>query len=118
MSDPSLAFELGQLPGAEMDSPYAVRFDKRDDFRPEDLANLGWIGEDSSGIFLRQHPMVAIAERPHLWDAVIEWQSGLHDVTPQDFASKSNFEFECKLTMAIAHAREDARRMKATKSDE
>lgn len=96
-----------------MPSPFTNRWDPRTDYSAIDNDDdCAWIGEDREGIWSCVHPMTALASEPELWPAWIEWQSGLRDMTREDFDTKSNFDFEAKLTLACAHAREEQRRMK------
>lgn len=101
------------LPGHYEDSgKFNIQWDPRDDF--EDETDLGFVGEDKSGVWLRTHPQVLLDTDPVLWGVVFEWQNGLHEITAEDVHEKSNFEMEAKRVMLAAYLREEARMLPNT----
>ena len=96
------ASELGQL-GVPMSSPFAKRWDKRDDVVSCDYDA---IGEDSKGIWCTAHPQALYLENPDLWWSVERFAAGDCDMLPGDWDELSAFEFEAKLAMVRAKQRE------------
>lgn len=89
-----------------------------------ELAALGWLANEksehvlcvidpidgdkaSSGVEVRQHPKVMIAQQPELWRLIDEfWVGARRRVRPSDYATRSNFEIEATLIQRAAHQRE------------
>lgn len=97
--------ELGQIPETAKqgkDHAYARRWDPRPELTPLDAVDLGWIGEDAQGVWTTVHPQAALLAHPELFGPVSEFQAGLQEITPDDWQTKSAFEFECKVAMACA----------------
>ena len=69
--------------------------------------NLGWIGEDGQGVWIARDPQVALLDFPALWPVLAEWDSGLREMTPEDYRTKSAYQYTAKLHMAIAMARNE-----------
>lgn len=91
-----------------MQSPYAIRWDKRDDYA--EPSDCGWIGEDADGVWIARHPDIALAEHPRLWDAITEWQCGARDLTQADIDTMSSMHVEARCVLLSAQARAEYRR--------
>ena len=114
INDPDQAHELGLLPEQDTASPYAARWDKRDG---ASVVDLGWIGEDEEGVWIRRHPLVELTRPPDLWGVVSEYRHGLWRITRRDYDRRSNFELDAKLPLARAHCRERDRQIRGPVSD-
>lgn len=108
--DPSIAGELGELEA--MPSPYAQRWDPREDYRPDQAIDLGWIGEDEKGVWICRHPQAALLEAPGLWAEFARWSAGVQEISPHDYAQLSAYEYEVRLTLVAAGNRKQRRAMK------
>ena len=103
--------ELGAIPGEVMPDSYTHRWDKRDDFVPRDL---GWIGEDQSGVFLRQHPEVALAQDPDYWPVVTQFQvTSERATTVAAYSQQSNWWTRAWVTMLSASNRKELAEIRA-----
>jgi hypothetical protein len=68
--------------------------------------------EDGSGVVVRQHPRILLAESPELLHVVDEFQIGARrKVTTRDRARLSNWHIVAILIMAAAHGREQKREL-------
>jgi len=93
-----------------MDSPYAMRWDKRDGAMP---ADCGWIGEDASGVWLSVHPDVALAQDPGYWRVLSRWRlTNKRDITARIFERSSAWFLEAWAEMLGAHYRAEEARYK------
>lgn len=90
---------------------FAKRWDPRPGAAPVDL---GWIGEDSDGVWTTLHPDAALLDHPELWGVVAEFNAGMQEMTAEDQRTKSAFEFQAKLTMVAALGRKLAPKEVAT----
>lgn len=86
-----------------MSEPYAVRFDKRPDY--QEPTDLGWIGEDENGVWLKVHPQVAFLEFPELWNPVASYMCGAQELKQEDVATLSAFDHAVKMTLGEATMR-------------
>ena len=97
--------DAGVLESCPMSSPYAGRWDKREDAR---LIDFGWIGEDAKGIWTTVHPWSAFLSRPDLWAPYYDFIYGHRKITERDRLLRSNFELECLFALIGAHNRASA----------
>ena len=107
--DAHVASELGEL--EPMLSPYAQRWDPREDFRPDDATDLGWIGEDEKGVWICRHPQAALLEEPDLWPEYMRWSAGVQELSADDYERLSAFDYEVRLTLVSAANRKQRRAM-------
>jgi len=77
-----------------------------------DAISLGWIGEDSAGVWTKRNPHAALCERTHLWAPLAELR--LSGCAPEldDPRHRSNLELEIRNTYRAATYRERQRRAK------
>lgn len=97
--------ETGHL--EPMQSPFAARWDPSPSKAPADPIDLGWIGEDADGIWLKRHPEAALLDHPELWD-VYHAARVQPEMQPGDADRLSAFEFDCKVTFIAAYQRREA----------
>jgi hypothetical protein len=88
---------MGKLPDEVLFS-YGVFHDKRGDFEGPEI-DLGWIGENAEGVWIKKHPQLVVAQRPWLWGTLSEMRWGQTDITPEDYRTKSNYQLEAKATV-------------------
>lgn len=118
---PPLGRELGLLELEDGDGllepgeRWVDRWDPREDLVDE--LDLGWLGEDREGVWLRRHPDAAVVEDESLWWAVGEWQLGHRELSAADREALSHWQVEALLTMMAADAREQRRQMRRRAGD-
>lgn len=95
---------------------YAQRWDPRE---LDGQLDYGWIGEDSGGVWLRRHPVAALAQTPVLWGVTTEWSAGRQDVgaLDSDLRTRSAWELAAHQELQAAHAREQTRRIRERHGD-
>lgn len=92
-------------------SPLDARWDQIDG---EPLADLGWIGTDSRGVWVTEPPMDSLVKRaPDLTRIVGEFWDGLRELSPKRYRKTTAREWAALLIMTAAHAREEARVIRA-----
>jgi hypothetical protein len=96
------ALEAGLLFDAPLEEAFAVRFDKQPISEPIDL---GWIGEDADGVWLKVHPQTAFLEFPALWVPVARYMAGDCEVKGDDVDRLSNYDLDVKLVLQAASQR-------------
>ena len=69
---PELQREYGVIEPAS--SRFARRWDRRPDFEPDEVVDLGHIGEDDQGIWLRLHPETLIIQDKQLQAVLGAWR--------------------------------------------
>ena len=69
--------------------------------------DYGWIGEDANGVWTTRHPLAALAEHPEVEPILGRWDSGLRELTPQDHATLSAWEWDALACMQAAAQRRD-----------
>lgn len=115
---------LGLLPGVNARAWFAMTWDPRADFRPEEdefdgVEDDEYARETKRGIELRRHPEAMLRDRPHLWAVVGKWRSGVErEVTHERYERATHFELECWLIMLAAHNRALERRMERRGEDD
>ncbi len=57
------------MPGVDTPKTLAPRWDRREDFAGDPI-DLGWIGEDANGIWMRRHPEAILSLDDDLHEAV------------------------------------------------
>ena len=99
--------EAGFLPG--LPGITIGPFDKSDSFiqrerQPDDI----W--EDADGVRSKYQPQTLLITEPLLWGPYSDWLLGLHELSEQAVACRSNFEVEALLQLAAARHRKMMRR--------
>ena len=92
--------------------PFALRWDKREDFGVQDEIDCGVIAEDNTGIRCKMNPHALLLQDPELWDIVSEWVT----CTKREInrgAKISNWYATAWFAMLGAYEREKLRRMGA-----
>lgn len=97
--------ETGHLDA--MPSPFAARWDPSPAKASTAPIDLGWIGEDADGIWLKRHPEAALLEHPEIWD-VYHTARVQPEMAPGDADRLSAFEFDCKVAFISAYQRREA----------
>lgn len=69
---PELQREYGVIEPAS--SVFARRWDRRADFEPDEVVDLGFIGEDAQGIWLRLHPETLLIQDTQLQAVYGGWR--------------------------------------------
>jgi hypothetical protein len=63
------------------DRRHAHRWDPPESGDPEVTpSDYGWIGEDRDGVWLAEHPDLAMSRAPELWAPMLLWQAGVESV--------------------------------------
>lgn len=102
-ADPESAEEFGLLVGEDTKAPFGTRWDPVDG---ADVLDFGWIGEDGKGVWMRRHPIAALLEFPKLWAIVDEFRYGSQEIQPGEYDSRSAYEMEARVVMAMAFSRD------------
>ena len=89
-----------------MRSPYLRTWDPMG----ESFVDRGWIGTGPDGVWLRVHPEVALANRPHLEGAVARFLDGFGEVTREDYDTLAACEILALRAMDYASKRQQQRR--------
>jgi hypothetical protein len=97
-----------------MPAPYAVQWDRRDDFRSHAEVDFGDVGEDAKGVWAKQHPEVLLAQDELLWEIYSEFcLAPCRELGPNDASTRSHWWLVAWAHMLSALERDRHRRMEA-----
>jgi hypothetical protein len=101
------------LGGEDLASPYALRWDRRVPFRGEAI-DLGWIGEDADGVWLRRHPHRALLDDAELCAIVTAFRLvSDREIRVADYPTRSAWWLTLWTAMLSASRRDEVARLRA-----
>lgn len=95
-----------QALGLDFESPMSGRFNITWDPIGENDVDLGFIGAGRKGVWLKVHPMIALAHAPDLQWAVARYEAGIHELGSNDYDTVCSKDFLATRILLEARARQ------------